>query len=358
MSTIPAHLAFEDTAAANMLLPHCAPLAHLRSMELRNLEWAALSPDACAPLTSAFTALTALGIHRATFPHAQTLRRLVASFPALERLALSDISVVPCLCNAYQPSERAAAMIVPKGLRSLTLDMGDAANGKRSQAEELLEWLANGDGCAKLATLDVRGVKRASFPALASFLSALPALEHLRLAFLEDIGADDLEAAPIHLQASLKTLHITAPSLASPILLLPSLPLLSRSSSSPGMGAALTLTLPSLGPTPLRRLPWAKLIALLPQSPSSSALKVRVYGWPESILSEISTVLSQPQCLGSLERGAWSAEAFSRTYALESDSDAHHGYPHTRAQRRKAGRAASPLRKRWRGGWRGSRSGW
>ncbi|KZP24327.1 hypothetical protein FIBSPDRAFT_930049 [Athelia psychrophila] len=157
-STIPAHashLAFEDTAAANMLLPRCAPLAHLRSMELRNLEWAVLSPDATAPLTSVFTSLTALGIHRATFPHAHNLRRLVSSFPALERLALSDIMVAPCLCNAYQPSERAAAMTVPKGLRSLTLDMGDATTGKRSQAEELLEWLANGDGCAKLATLDI-----------------------------------------------------------------------------------------------------------------------------------------------------------------------------------------------------------
>ncbi|KZP24277.1 hypothetical protein FIBSPDRAFT_857362 [Athelia psychrophila] len=53
-------------------------------------------------------------------------------------------------------------MTVPKGLHSLTLDMGDAANGKRSQAAELLEWLANGDGCAKLATLDVRGLNRAA----------------------------------------------------------------------------------------------------------------------------------------------------------------------------------------------------
>ncbi|KZP16033.1 hypothetical protein FIBSPDRAFT_1047805 [Athelia psychrophila] len=140
------------------------PGAH-RPPPLRNLEWAALSLDATAPLTTTFTALTALGIHRAPFPHAQTLRRLVSSFPALERLALSDITVVPCLCNAYQPSERAAATTVPKGLRSLTLDMGDTTTGKRSQAEELLEWLANGDGCAKLATLDVRGIKRVSFPA-------------------------------------------------------------------------------------------------------------------------------------------------------------------------------------------------
>ncbi|KZP28485.1 hypothetical protein FIBSPDRAFT_885725 [Athelia psychrophila] len=179
----------------------------------------------CAPLTSVFTALTAIGIHRATFPHAQTLRRLVSSFPVLERLALSDISVAPCLCNAYQPSERAAAMTVPKGLRSLTLDMGDATTGKGSQAEELLEWLANGDGCAKLATLDVRGIKRASFPAARFLPFGPPCPRTPTPRVLEDVVADDLEASPIHLQMSLKTLHITAPSLASSILLLPALPL-------------------------------------------------------------------------------------------------------------------------------------
>ncbi|KZP24305.1 hypothetical protein FIBSPDRAFT_857404, partial [Athelia psychrophila] len=78
-----------------------------------------------------------------------------------------------------------------------------SSNSKSSQAEELLEWLANGDGCAKLAMLDGCGLTRALFPAFAHFLSALPALEHLRLAFLEDISDGDLEAASIHLQASL-----------------------------------------------------------------------------------------------------------------------------------------------------------
>ncbi|KZP15991.1 hypothetical protein FIBSPDRAFT_68240 [Athelia psychrophila] len=48
--------------------------------------------------------LTALGIHRTTSPRAQTLHRLVASFPALERLALSETSVVPCMYNAYEPA--------------------------------------------------------------------------------------------------------------------------------------------------------------------------------------------------------------------------------------------------------------
>ncbi|KZP24312.1 hypothetical protein FIBSPDRAFT_1042345 [Athelia psychrophila] len=48
----------------------------------------------------------ALGIHRTTSPHAQTLHRLLASFPALERLPLSETSVVPCMYsmyNAYEP---------------------------------------------------------------------------------------------------------------------------------------------------------------------------------------------------------------------------------------------------------------
>ncbi|KZP16049.1 hypothetical protein FIBSPDRAFT_866574 [Athelia psychrophila] len=64
------------------------------------------------------------------------------------------------------------------------------SSSKESQAEELLEWLAGANDCAKLPTLDVRGLTRASFPAIAHFLPALPVLEHLRLAFLEDIGAD------------------------------------------------------------------------------------------------------------------------------------------------------------------------
>ncbi|KZP24264.1 hypothetical protein FIBSPDRAFT_857329 [Athelia psychrophila] len=71
-----------------------------------------------------------------------------------------------------------------------------SSNLKPLQAEELLEWLANGDGCTKLVTLDVRDLTRALFPALAHFLSALPALEHLRLAFLEDIGDGDLMPRP------------------------------------------------------------------------------------------------------------------------------------------------------------------
>ncbi|KZP24271.1 hypothetical protein FIBSPDRAFT_1042324, partial [Athelia psychrophila] len=207
-----------------MLLPRCVALAHCCSMELPHLEWAALSPDASTPSTSVFTSLTALRIHRATFPHAQNLRRHVVSFLALERLAQSDIAVVPCLCNAYQPSQsESAEMTMPKGLRSLTLDMGVAnatsnSSSKGSQAEELLEWLG-ANNCAKLATLDVRGLTRASFPAIAHFLPALPVLKHLRLAFLEDIGADDLEASPVHLHVPLRTLRVTAPSLASPILL-------------------------------------------------------------------------------------------------------------------------------------------
>ncbi|KZP15971.1 hypothetical protein FIBSPDRAFT_866433 [Athelia psychrophila] len=59
-----------------MLLPRCAslePARPLRSMELRNLQWAALSLDASAPLTSTFQSLTAFRIHHATFPHAQNL---------------------------------------------------------------------------------------------------------------------------------------------------------------------------------------------------------------------------------------------------------------------------------------------
>ncbi|KZP16038.1 hypothetical protein FIBSPDRAFT_68587 [Athelia psychrophila] len=159
--------------------------------------------------------------------------------------------------------------------------------------------MARRRGRMKLATLDVRGLNRASFPALASFLSALSAFEHLRLAFLEDIGADDLEATPIHLQASLKTLHITTPPLASPVLLLPSLLLLSAPRAA--RTVALTLTLPSLGPAHLRRLPWAKLTpSSSPPSSSTHALTVRVCGRPESILDEISPVLAQPQCLGTL----------------------------------------------------------
>ncbi|KZP24268.1 hypothetical protein FIBSPDRAFT_930017 [Athelia psychrophila] len=111
----------------------------------------------------------------------------------------------------------------------------------------------------------------------------------------KDINGNHLEAAPVRLHAPLCTLHhdITAPSLASPIILL------SRSSLSPGMGGV---------PAPTLILP-------------RSMLKVRVYGWPKSILSDIGDVLSQPQYLDpSLPKGAWSAQAFSRTYALEPDS--------------------------------------
>ncbi|KZP15988.1 hypothetical protein FIBSPDRAFT_68188 [Athelia psychrophila] len=129
----------------------------------------------------------------------------------------------------------------------------------------------------------------------------------------------------------------------------PSLPLWNGSGSSTNGRA---------DPDPPLPRPWAKLTLLLPSSfPVSSAsssalvLKVRVYGWPESISRDISGVLSQPRYLGSsLPKGARSAEAFSRTYALESDSGTQHAIPtnetagrDTHAQHRYPSRcAASP----------------
>ncbi|KZP16031.1 hypothetical protein FIBSPDRAFT_958367 [Athelia psychrophila] len=141
---------------------------------------------------------------------------------------------------------------------------------------------------------------------------------------------EDQEATHIQLQA-LRTVHITDPFLASPILPLPVLlPLLSPSLGS-GMGvgavqtAVLTLTLPSLGPG--RSLPM---------------LKVRVYGWPESILRDISGVLSQPQYLGSsLPKGARSAEV-SPARTPWNPTRAQPGYPGTQRNSRKGrARAAS-----------------
>lgn len=89
----------------------------------------------------------------AGYPHAQTLRRPVAGFPKVERLALSDIAVPPWSCNTDP------------------LDICVAMNGKWVQVQ-----MATG---VRLATLDVRELTRTSFPAL----------EHLSLVFWEDIGA-------------------------------------------------------------------------------------------------------------------------------------------------------------------------
>ena len=180
-STLPVHcaaLALEDTASANALLPRVQPLRSLRRLELRELEWAALAPDSTAPLLAVFTALTELAIHRARFPREETLRRLIGAFPALEHLALSDVSVAPCLCR----EERGPPPVVPADLRSITLDVHLPAHGA------LLAWLAT--GCGKVHTVDVRGITRAAVPALVAFLNALPALAHLRLSFLEDVCAD------------------------------------------------------------------------------------------------------------------------------------------------------------------------
>ncbi|KAF7986793.1 hypothetical protein HWV62_20412 [Athelia sp. TMB] len=329
-ATLPAHcaaLTFEDTPSANALLPRVQPLRSLRRLELRELEWAALAPDSTAPLLAVFTELTELAVHRARFPREETLRRLIGAFPALEHLALSDVALAPCLCR----EERGPAPVVPPNLRSVTLDVHLPAH------LPLLQWLAT--GCAKVHTVDIRGITRAAVPELVAFLRALPALAHLRLSFLEDVCPDDLAGLQT---PALRSLALTAPSLATPTLLLARL-----------RCATLALTLPSLGPAHLRRLPWAKLRAVLPPSlsppsslsspttpsaPSPStlndpetrtatpqaktdppALAIRIYGWPESILPALPHILAEPACLAL----PCDARAWSRTYALELDASSH-----------------------------------
>ncbi|KAF7973821.1 hypothetical protein HWV62_14206 [Athelia sp. TMB] len=333
-ATLPAHcaaLTFEDTPSANALLPRVQPLRRLRHLELRELEWAALAPDSTAPLLAVFTELTELAVHRARFPREETLRRLIGAFPALEHLALSDVALAPCLCR----EERGPAPVVPSNLRSVTLDVHLPAH------LALLAWLVT--GCEKVHTVDIRGITRAAAPELVALLGALPALAHLRLSFLEDVCPDDL--AGLHTPA-LRSLALTAPSLATPTLLLARL-----------RCERLALTLPSLGPAHLRRLPWAKLRAVLPpslspspSSPSPSlpssplsptdpktpaenaqtktdstpALAIRIYGWPESILPALPSILAEPAVLAL----PCAARAWSRTYALELDSShPHHHEP-------------------------------
>ncbi|KZP10777.1 hypothetical protein FIBSPDRAFT_200146 [Athelia psychrophila] len=90
-----------------MLLPRCPslePARPLRSMELRNLQWAALSLDASARLTSTFQSLMACRIHHATFPHAQNLQQLIAS--TFKHLPPHIRSPTRCVCGVHTRSQQ------------------------------------------------------------------------------------------------------------------------------------------------------------------------------------------------------------------------------------------------------------
>ncbi|KZP24296.1 hypothetical protein FIBSPDRAFT_1042337 [Athelia psychrophila] len=91
--------------------------------------------------------------------------------------------------------------------------------------------------------------------------------------------------------------------------------------------------LPSLGPTHLRRLPWAKLTPVLVLSRTESARIQLARKHPQ----RVSTVLAQPPCFGALLRSP-APTRWNRTAATHA-----RGYPHTRNPRssRKGAHAGS-----------------